>query len=149
MAKEGPHKMTRRRVLKTGTGIAVGSILGHGAATPAEPQALKPSVYETLGVRHVINATGTVTMLGGSLMPPEVVAAWADASRHFVNLLELQDRVGERIAKLAGVEAAMVTTGAAGALLLGTAAAVTRGEPALVRRLPDTTGMRNEVVQIG
>src|SRR5439155_26155748 len=104
------------------------------------------SVYEALGLRHVINATGTVTNLGGSLMPPEVVAAWAEASRHFVNLLELQDRVGARIAKLVGVEAALVTTGAAGALLLGTAAAVTRGDPNLIKRLPATPGMRNEVL---
>ena len=69
---------------------------------------------EALGVKHVINATGTVTILGGSLMPPEVVAAWADAAKHFVDLLDLQNKVGERIAKLIGVEAAMVTTGAAG-----------------------------------
>ena len=62
------------------------------------------SVYETLGVRHVINATGTVTILGGSLMPPEVIAAWADAARHFVNLVELQDRVGERIANTHGAK---------------------------------------------
>src|SRR5262249_29655124 len=89
---------------------------------------------------------GTVTNLGGSLMPPEVVAAWVDASRHFVNLLELQDKVGQRIAELVGVEAALVTTGAAGALLLGTAAAVTRGDRAFIRRLPDTKGMRNEVL---
>jgi L-seryl-tRNA(Ser) seleniumtransferase len=85
-------------------------------------------------------------MLGSSLIPPEVVAAWADASRHFVNLLELQDRVGERIAKLIGVEAAMVTTGAAGALLLVTAAALTRGDRNCINRLPNTAGMRDEVV---
>ena len=103
-------------------------------------------VYEALGVKRVINATGTVTNLGGSLMPPEVVAAWRDAARHFVNLLELQERVGERIAQLAGVEAALVTTGAAGAILLGTAAAVTRGDPRFIRRLPDTAGMKNEVL---
>jgi L-seryl-tRNA(Ser) seleniumtransferase len=130
--------MTRRRMLQTGAGLALG--------TAAEAKPGKPGVYETLGVRHVINATGTVTALGGSLMPPEVVAAWADAARHFVDLLQLQDRVGERIAKLIGVEAALVTTGAAGALLLGTAAAVTRGEAALVQRLPQTSGMRDEVV---
>src|SRR5262249_47943547 len=104
------------------------------------------SVYQALCVKHVINATGTVTMLGGSLMPPEVVAAWADAAKHFVNLLELQDKVGERIARLVGVEAALVTTGAAGALLLGTAAVVTRGRPDFTQRLPDTTGMKNEVI---
>jgi L-seryl-tRNA(Ser) seleniumtransferase len=144
--KESPGQMTRRGMLQTGAGLALGSALGSGNLTGAGPEPAKRSVYEALGVRHVINATGTVTVLGGSLMPPEVVAAWADAARHFVNLLELQDRVGERIAKLAGVEAALVTTGAAGALLLGTAAAVTRGAPGLLKRLPDTTGMRNEVV---
>src|SRR5262249_37698778 len=81
-----------------------------------------------------------------SLMPPEVVAAWISASRHFVDLIDLQNKVGERIAKLVGVEAALVTTGAAGALLLGTAAAVTRGDPKLVKRLPSLTGIKNEVI---
>ena len=79
-------------------------------------------------------------------MPSEVVAAWIDASKHFVNLLELQDKVGEAIAKLVGVEAALVTTGAAGALLLGTAAAVAGADAKQIRRLPDTTGMKNEVI---
>jgi L-seryl-tRNA(Ser) seleniumtransferase len=137
--------MTRRGMLQTGAGLTLASALGtdaaHGYAKPGGP-----GVYEALGVKHVINATGTVTALGGSLMPPEVVAAWADAARHFVNLLDLQDKVGERIAKLVGVEAAMVTTGASGALLLGTAAVVSRGDPNAIRRLPDTTGLRNEVV---
>src|SRR5438067_9395570 len=124
--KKPTDKMTRRGLLQAGAGLALGSMLPEAAA--AAGGAARPSVYEALGLRHVINATGTVTNLGGSLMPPEVVAAWAEASRHFVNLLELQDRVGARIAKLVGVEAALVTTGAAGALLLGTAAAVTRGD---------------------
>jgi L-seryl-tRNA(Ser) seleniumtransferase len=139
--------MTRRGLLQTGAALAAGGVVGPEAtASQAKPAAKNSSVYELLGVRQVINATGTVTVLGGSLMPPEVVAAWADAARHFVNLLELHDRVSERIAKLIGVDAAMVTTGAAGALLLGTAAVVTRGDPALIKRLPDTTGMRNEVI---
>ena len=119
--------MTRRHLLQTGAGVALGAALGGAEAAAAEPA--RPSVYEALGVKHVINATGTVTNLGGSLMPPEVVAAWIDASKHFVNLLDLQNKVGARIAQFIGVEAAMVTTGAAGALLLGTAAAVTRGDP--------------------
>jgi L-seryl-tRNA(Ser) seleniumtransferase len=87
-----------------------------------------------------------VTVLGGSLMPPEVVAAWVDASKHFANILDLHDKVGERIAQLVGVEAALVTTGASGALLLGVAAAVTRGDPERIKRLPDTGGMPNEVI---
>lgn len=136
--------VTRRGLLKTGAGLAVASTLGD-AASAAQPPA-KQSVYEALGVKHVINATGTVTNLGGSVMPPEVVAAWVDASKHFVNLVELQDKVGERIAKLIGVEAALVTTGAAGSLFLATAAVVTRGDRKAIARLPDTKGMKNEVI---
>src|SRR5205085_11770358 len=122
------RKLTRRRLLSTGAGLALGGTLGAAKDGKASETPGRPSVYEAIGVKHVINATGTVTVLGGSVMAPEVVAAWADASRHFVNLNDLQDRVGARIAKLIGVEAALVTTGAAGALLLGTAAAVTRGD---------------------
>jgi uncharacterized pyridoxal phosphate-dependent enzyme len=145
MTRKSGGRMTRRSVLKTGAGLALGGALGSGDPTLAAPPAI-PGVYEALGVKHVINATGTVTNLGGSLMPAEVVAAWVDASRHFVNLADLQDKVGERIAKLVGVEAALVTTGAAGALLLGTAAVVTHGDAKLVQRLPDTAGMKNEVI---
>src|SRR5262245_18271195 len=128
MKRKGSDQMTRGDMLQTGAGLALGRVLASGNAGAAEPKARKPSDYEWLGITHVINATGTVTNLGGSLMPPEVVAAWVDAAKHFVNLLDLQDKVGEQIAKLVGVDAALVTTGAAGALLLGTAAAVTRGD---------------------
>jgi L-seryl-tRNA(Ser) seleniumtransferase len=137
-------QLTRRGLFQAGAGLALGGAFSDMAS--AAPAASKPDVYQALGIKHVINATGTVTNLGGSIMPPEVVAAWADASRHFVNLLELQNKVGERIAKLIGVDAAMITTGAAGAILLGTAAAVTGSNPKFIRRLPDTTGMKNEVI---
>ncbi|HEV8070599.1 MAG TPA: aminotransferase class V-fold PLP-dependent enzyme [Planctomycetaceae bacterium] len=122
------------------TGSTSSDSLSSGAA-PSEP-----SVYEKLGVKTVINAAGTLTTLGGSLMPPEVLAALTSAAHHFVEIGELQDRIGERIAGLVGVEAALVTTGAAGAMLLATAAAVTRGDAQRVARLPDTTGMKNEVI---
>jgi L-seryl-tRNA(Ser) seleniumtransferase len=139
-------ELTRRGMLQMGAGLTLGSVLAPGGAAGADGSKPAASVYEALGVKHVINAIGTVTNLGGSLMPPEVAAAWVDASKHFVNLLDLQDKVGEKIAKLVGVDAALVTTGAAGALLLGTAAAVTRGDRERIKRLPDTAGMRNEVV---
>jgi D-glucosaminate-6-phosphate ammonia-lyase len=144
--KNNKETVSRRGVLKTGAGLALGGVLGSSDSAPAAPKSSSKSVYEAIGVKHVINATGTVTTLGGSLMPPEVVAAWSDAAKHFVDLSELQDKVGAQIAKLVGVEAAMVTTGAAGAILLGTAAAVTRGDRKLISRLPDTTGMKNEVI---
>jgi L-seryl-tRNA(Ser) seleniumtransferase len=137
--------MTRRKVLKTGAGITLGGLLASSESLPAAPPG-KPDVYQALGVKHVINAAGTFTNLGGSLMPAEVAAAWLEASKHFVNLTELQDRVGEKIARLIGVEAALVTTGAAGAILLGTAAAVTRSDRTLIKRLPDITGIKNEVL---
>ncbi len=139
-------EMTRRGMLQMGAGLTLGGVIAPGGAARGEGSKPVASVYEALGVKHVINATGTVTNLGGSLMPPEVAAAWVDASKHFVNLLDLQDKVGEKIAKLIGVDAALVTTGAAGALLLGTAAAVTRGDRERIKRLPDTAGMRNEVI---
>jgi L-seryl-tRNA(Ser) seleniumtransferase len=140
--KKTNRKVTRRRLLATGAGLAVGGAFNASDGAPAA----KLGVYEALGVKPVINAWGTITYLGGSVMPPEVVAAWAEASRHFVNLYDLHDKVGARIAQLIGVEAALVTTGAAGALLLATAAVVTRGEPARMRRLPDTSGLKNEVL---
>jgi L-seryl-tRNA(Ser) seleniumtransferase len=142
--KKNAAKITRRGLLQAGAGLALGGVLPEVA--PAAPAAAWSSVYQIIGVKHVINATGTVTNLGGSVMPPEVVAAWVQASRHFVNLLALQDKVGEKIAQLIGIEAALVTTGAAGALLLGTAAVVTRGDRDCIRRLPDTKGMKNEVI---
>jgi len=130
--------------------LAKAGVTGALGALPLEASTVKkaagPSVYEALGVKHVINATGTVTNLGGSLPAPEVVAAWVEASKHFVSIAELQDKVGEKIARLLGVEAALVTTGAAGSIFLGTAAAVTRGDRDRIHRIPDTTGMKNEVI---
>src|SRR5438045_6541187 len=108
MNPEDAGKMSRRRLLQTSAGLALGAALG-GEGSGAEPS--RPGIYEALGVKPVINATGTVTFLGGSLMPPEVAAAWIEASRHFVNLFDLHDKVGARLAKLIGVEAACVTTG--------------------------------------
>ncbi|OAI41208.1 hypothetical protein AYO40_03620 [Planctomycetaceae bacterium SCGC AG-212-D15] len=143
MAKK---RLTRRDMLAAGTGAALTEVLGIPPQAAAGDKAVKPNVYEALGVKPIINATGTVTILGGSLMPAEVVAAWSEAARHFVNIVELHDRVGERIARLIGVEAALVTTGAAGALLLGAAAVITRGDAKAIARLPDTTGLRNEIL---
>jgi D-glucosaminate-6-phosphate ammonia-lyase len=142
MRSEGSRKMSRRHVLQAGASLAATGVLGEAAADGPKG----PGVYESLGVKPVINATGTFTALGGSVMPPEVVAAWVEASKSFVDLVELHDKASAKIAKLLGVEAALITTGAAGALFLGTAAAITRGDPKLVARLPDTTGMKNEVI---
>lgn len=104
------------------------------------------SIYEELGLNPVINASATLTRLGGSVMPPEVVEAMVEASKNFVNLEELQRRVGEELAKLTKNEAAYVSSGAAAGLALATAALVSRGDPAVIQRLPDTSGLKNEVI---
>ncbi|MEJ7605707.1 MAG: selenocysteine synthase [Bryobacteraceae bacterium] len=90
---------------------------------------------------------GVVTVLGGSLMPAEVVRAMDEASQHFVQLPDLQRRVGSRIAELLGVPGAMVTCGAASSITIATAACIARGETNKLSRLPDTSGMKNEVIQ--
>ncbi|NLE43186.1 MAG: aminotransferase class V-fold PLP-dependent enzyme [Chloroflexi bacterium] len=102
-------------------------------------------IYERLGVRKIINAYGTLTTLGGSLMASEVVDAMAEASRHFVDLSELLTLSGAHIARLIGVEAACITSGAAAGLALATAACVAGSDRARIERLPDTTGMPNRV----
>src|SRR5215470_16936389 len=104
------------------------------------------SVFEHLGVRPVINACGIYTDLGGSRLSPGVWAAMAEVNRSFVRMTELLDRSGERIAALLGAEAARVTPGAAAAIMLGTAACMAGSDGVLSQRLPDTTGMRSEVL---
>jgi len=103
-------------------------------------------VYQELGVRPLINAAGTYTMLGGSLLRPEVMEAMQSASRQFVNIVELHQAVGKRIAERVGCESALVTAGAASALTLATAACVAGKDQEKIRRLPDTNGMKNEVI---
>lgn len=104
------------------------------------------STYKDLGIKPFINAFDTITTMGGSLMPPEVVAAMAEAAGHFVDLFELNEKVGARIAELTRNEGACVTAGAACGLLLCAAAVMTGCDRALIDRLPDTTGMKNEIL---
>jgi len=103
-------------------------------------------IYEELGVRPLINASATLTRLGGSLMPREVVDAMVEASQHFIPLDELQRNVGERLAKMTRNEAAYVSSGAAAGLVLATAACVAGTDPQKIAQLPDTTGLKNEVI---
>ncbi|MEJ7608875.1 MAG: aminotransferase class V-fold PLP-dependent enzyme [Bryobacteraceae bacterium] len=102
--------------------------------------------FKELGVRTFVNAAGTYTTLTASLMQPEVVAAIQYASKQFVSIVELQDKVGERIATMLGSEAAMVTSGAAGALTCGTAACLTGTNPKAILQIPDLTGLKSEVI---
>lgn len=103
-------------------------------------------IYESLGVKPIVNATGTFTRLGGSLMPPEVVQAMAEAARQFVCIEDLQLQAGNIIAEIVGAEAAYVTTGAYAAIVLSIAACMTGLDPEKMDRLPHTEGMPHDVV---
>jgi uncharacterized pyridoxal phosphate-dependent enzyme len=103
-------------------------------------------LYREIGVRPFINAAGTYTVLSGAVIPDRVRETMAEASRYFVPLVPLQNAVGERIAKMIGVEAALVTSGATGSILLATAACVTGKDQEKVRRVPDLTSMKSEVI---
>jgi L-seryl-tRNA(Ser) seleniumtransferase len=104
------------------------------------------SVYDKLGVRTLINARGCITDLGGSIMAPEVLKAMVDAAPYFLSIAELNRQVGKTVARITGAEAGYVTAGGSAGMLLATAAVMTGKDPARIRQLPDTTGMKNEVI---
>ena len=103
-------------------------------------------IYGKLGIKTGINARGTVTKLGGSRLPPEVIKAMADAAGSFIPMHDFHRKAGEYVAGLLGVEACCITCGAAAGLAISSAACMTRGERAKVLRLPDTADMPNEVL---
>src|SRR6201997_3159005 len=109
----------------------------------------RENVYTRLGVKTVINCRGTWTYLSGSLEFPEVRQAQVEAAQHFVNILELQRAAGRRLAELTGAESGIVTSGAAGAMAAATAACMAGTNDKYVWQLPDTTGLRHEVIMVG
>ncbi len=127
--------------------IAVQDLFGKVRATLGK--APSEHVYRRLGVRPLINCRGTWTYLSGSLELPEVRAAQLEAAMHFVDIMELQHAVGKRLAELTGAESGMVTSGAAGAMASATAACLAGSDPAKIWQLPDTTGLKHEVVMVG
>ncbi len=140
----------RRRFIQTLSSVPfVGSLLASASAeTAAIKTAVKRDFFKELGVRPFINAAGTFTTLTASLMWPEVMEAMNYASKQFVPLNDLQDAVGKRLAEMIGCEAVMVTSGAAAALTVGTAACVAGKNPDWIKRIPDLegTGMKSEVI---
>ncbi|MBA7646687.1 D-glucosaminate-6-phosphate ammonia lyase [subsurface metagenome] len=104
------------------------------------------SVYSRLGVNRVINASFCLTFLGGSTLTKEVTDASLEANRCFVAMRDLDEKVGEVIAGITGAEAAHVTSGAYCALALSTAACIAGSDPDMMSKLPDTRGMKNEVL---
>jgi len=139
---------SRRDFLETISALPlVGGVIG-ASATPAEAAVARMGrdYFRDLGIRPFINAAGTYTAMTASLMPPEVMDAINYASKHYVMLTELSEKVGERIATLVHADAAMVTSGAASALTLGTAAVLTGTDQQKIVDLPNLAGMKSEVI---
>jgi D-glucosaminate-6-phosphate ammonia-lyase len=141
-----PTQTTRRKLLAAAAALPGLQWLVSNDQAAAQERSSARDVIKELGVRPCINAAGTYTALTGSLMPPEVIAAMQIASRQYVRLNELHDAVGKRIAELLKCESAMVSAGCASALSLATAACVAGNDPERIRRIPHTTGMKNEAL---
>src|ERR1700761_9400286 len=113
-----------------------------------QAKSFSSNIYTRLGARPFINARGTWTYLSGSLELPEVREATGEASHFFVDMFELQAAAGRYLAKISGAESGMVTSGSAGAMASATAACIAGSDPKLVWQLPDTTGLKSEVVMM-
>jgi L-seryl-tRNA(Ser) seleniumtransferase len=136
--------------------IAAAPLLGQLAARDLYAQAAaavgkdpRENVYTRLGVQTVINCRGTWTYLSGSLEFPEVRKAQLAASDYFVNMIDLQRAVGRRLSELTGAESGIVTSGSAGAMAAATAGCMAGTDDKYIWQLPDTTGLKNEVVMVG
>ena len=143
---------SRRKVLKTLSALPfVGGILGPSMLTAkaVEETIAKPiarDFFKELGVRTFINAAGTYTSMTGSLMRKEVTDAINYGATEYVNLDELHDKVGDRIAQLLECEYATVSSGAFGAMTIGLAGVMCGMDTEKVAQLPDTTGLKDEVI---
>jgi len=116
------------------------------AVTSTVKRSYNDNIYTRIGVKPLINARGTWTYLCGSLEIPATRKALEEASHYFVDMFDLQAGVGRRLAELSGAESGMITSGSAGAIAMATAGCIAGTDPNHVWQLPDTTGLKNEVV---
>jgi D-glucosaminate-6-phosphate ammonia-lyase len=147
VVKKSLSGYNRRDLFRQGGLLAAAQLAGGGirraAAAPFQAVA---NVYRAIGVRPIINAHGTYTIITGSTTLPEVKHAMDEASRSFVQMDELMDGVGKRLAELSGAEWGIITAGCCAALTHCTAAAIAGYNPERMQRLPDLTGLKNEVI---
>ncbi|MCL4850022.1 MAG: aminotransferase class V-fold PLP-dependent enzyme [Bryobacteraceae bacterium] len=133
---------SRRDAFRLSGGAAAGLM---ATRKPVRAKSMS-NIYTRIGVKPFINLTATYTINGGALTLPEVKRAMDEASRYSVNLDELMEKVGARLAELMGAEAAIVTSGCAAALAHSTAAAIAGADPEKMQRLPHLDGMRDQVI---
>lgn len=135
---------SRRDLFKGGSLLAL--LPGFQSRAQAEPLRIGKEIFQSIGVRPIINCKGTFTIISGSQSLPEVKAAMMEASRHYVHMDELMDAVGKRLAELTGAEWGMVSNGCAAALAHATAACIAGADPEKMQRLPQTEGLKNQVI---
>jgi len=148
-AKKASAGATRRELFQIGNALAWPVLLGAAPANSATIGPLKPGpeIYQSIGVEPVINCRGTFTIIGASVELPEVRAAMEYAAQYFVQIDELAEGVGRRLAELTGAEWGMVSAGCAAGLKHVTAACLAGGNPEKLIRIPDLTGFdKTEVV---
>ena len=104
------------------------------------------SSYKDLGVRRVVNGQFPITRLGGSVIPKEVLDAMEESTNNWCGIWELEEKVGNAIARICSAEAAHVTSGSFAALVLSAAACIAGKDPEKMRRLPYADGMKNEII---
>src|ERR1700676_1356521 len=134
-------RFDRRDLFRLGTLTAFAAQVKKVAAAPLD---LGADMYRSIGVRPVINARGTFTIITGSQTLPEVKQAMDQASRSFVNMDELMDGVSQRLAELTGAEWGIVTAGCCAAITHFTASAIAGGNPERMQKLPNLTGLKSE-----
>src|SRR3984957_6011346 len=140
--------MSRRGLLRSGAALvaAGASPSTHGRALAAPALELGGNLYESIGATPLVNCRGTYTIIPGSQSLPEVKRAMEAASHAYVHMDELMEAVGQRLADLTKADWGMVTAGCAAALTHATSACIAGGDPEKMQRLPDLTGLKNEVV---
>ena len=144
------EKMSRRSLFRSGAALAAAgvsvSVPVPASAAPAHALELGDNLFQSIGVTPLVNCRGTFTIISGSQSLPEVKRAMEAASHAYVHLDELMDAVGQRLAELTKAEWGMVTAGCAAALTHATSACIAGGDPEKMQRLPNLTGLKNEVV---
>src|SRR6202051_409572 len=144
--KEPWANVNRRDLFRRGGLLAAAQALGGSFKAVAAPLEIGPNLYRSIGVRPIINARGTFTIITGSQTLPEVKRAMDEASRNYVQMDELMNGVGARLAEITGAEWGIVTAGCCAAVTNYTAASIAGSNPERMQKLPELTGLKNEVV---
>jgi L-seryl-tRNA(Ser) seleniumtransferase len=140
--------VSRRDLLRT-SGAFGALIAGAGIKPPrasAAPLAIGAGVYQSIGVRPIVNCKGTFTIISGSLSLPEVKRAMEEAGRHYVHIDELMDGLGRRLAEITGAPRGIVTAGCAAAMTHVTAACLVGTDPERMQQIPNLHGLKSEVI---